>query len=64
MRLPYWSGLWFGTFPTWEGMLLQLSALVFVIGSYVLLEVLRARRRNRVRTADEKNLSPERELVS
>lgn len=64
LRLPDWSGLWLGTFPTWEGMLLQLSALVLVIGSYVLLEVLRARRRNRVRRTDEKALSPERELVS
>ena len=60
LRLPYWSGLWFGTFPTWEGVLLHLSALVFVVGSYVLLEVLRARRRNRLRTGSEKTVRIER----
>ena len=60
LRLPAWSGLWFGTFPTWQGMLLQLSALVFVIGSYVLLEVLRARRRSRPRTSDGKVVELER----
>ena len=27
LRLPYWSGVWFGVYPTWEGVLLQLSAL-------------------------------------
>ena len=47
LRLPYWSGVWFGLYPTWEGMLLQLSAFVFVIGSYVAAEAVRKRRRNR-----------------
>ena len=47
LRLPYWSGLWFGVYPTWEGILLQLSAFVFVIGSYLAAEALRKRRRNR-----------------
>ena len=60
LRLPFWSGLWFATFPTWEGVLLHLSALVFVVGSYVLLEVLRARRRNRLRTGSEKTVRLER----
>ena len=26
--LPYWAGLWFGVFPTWEGLLPQAAALV------------------------------------
>ena len=47
LRLPYWSGVWFGLYPTWEGVLLQLSAFVFVIGSYVAAEAVRKRRRNR-----------------
>ena len=38
LRLPYWSGVWFGVYPTWEGVLLQLSAFVFVIGSYLAAE--------------------------
>ena len=47
LRLPYWSGVWFGVYPTWEGVLLQLSAFVFVIGSYLAAEAVRKRRRNR-----------------
>jgi high-affinity iron transporter len=47
LRTPYWSGLWFGLYPTWEGVLLQLAAFLFVIGSYVAAEALRKRRRNR-----------------
>ena len=39
--------MWFGLYPTSEGMLLQLSAFVFVIGSYVAAEAVRKRRRNR-----------------
>jgi high-affinity iron transporter len=46
LRLPYWSGVWFGVYPTWEGVLLQLAAFVFVIGSYLGAEALRKRRRN------------------
>ena len=28
--IPYWAGLWFGVFPTWETLLAQVGALVFV----------------------------------
>ncbi len=45
LRLPYWAGLWFGVFPTWEGVVAQLGAAAFVIGSYFGAEWLRARRR-------------------
>ena len=44
-QLPYWAGLWFGVFPTWEGIGAQLGAAAFVIGSYAGAEWLRARRR-------------------
>ena len=30
LRLPYWAGLWFGLFPTWEGAAAQLGAVAFV----------------------------------
>ena len=46
LRLPYWAGLWFGIFPTWEGIAAQVGAAAFVIGSYAGAEWLRARRRN------------------
>jgi high-affinity iron transporter len=45
IRLPYWAGLWFGVFPTWEGVAAQVGAAVFVLGSYVGAEWLRSRRR-------------------
>jgi len=38
MHLPYWTGIWFGFYPTWEGILFQLAAATFVIGSYYLAE--------------------------
>ena len=43
LALPYWMGLWFGTYATWEGMLLQGAAAAFVIGSYVTAEALTKR---------------------
>jgi high-affinity iron transporter len=35
---PAWMGLWFGTFATWEGVLLPALAVGAVIGSYFLAE--------------------------
>jgi high-affinity iron transporter len=51
LTLPYWTGAWLGVFPTWEGLLLQCAAVVFVLGSYVAAEALRARRRARILAA-------------
>ena len=48
LRLPYWAGLWFGVFPTWEGAVAQLGAAGFVVASYVGAEWLRSRRRRAV----------------
>jgi len=48
LRLPYWAGLWLGIFPTWEGLLAQGAAIVFVLGSYFAAEHLRARRRRAI----------------
>jgi high-affinity iron transporter len=44
LMLPYWTGLWFGLFATWEGVGLQVAAAVFVLGSYLLAEQLQHRR--------------------
>ncbi len=43
---PYWLGVWFGVYPTWETIGAQIAAAVFVIGSYfVAKEVKRPGRR-------------------
>ena len=63
LRLPYWSGVWFGVYPTWEGVLLQLSAFVFVIGSYLAAEALRKRRRNKAFTRSTVLAEPVRDRV-
>ena len=49
LDIPYWMGLWFGLFPTWEGIGGQVAAAVFVIGSYYLAEFFRHRERNQQR---------------
>jgi len=38
LELPYWAGMWFGLYGTWEGIGLQIGAAAFVIGSYLLAE--------------------------
>jgi high-affinity iron transporter len=48
LQLPYWAGLWLGIFPTWEGLVAQGAAIVVVLGSYVLAEQLRKRRRRAI----------------
>jgi high-affinity iron transporter len=45
VELPYWTGIWLGLFPTVETMLAQLGGGVFVIGSYLVAERLKHRRR-------------------
>jgi high-affinity iron transporter len=45
LELPYWTGLWFGLYATWEGLALQAVAAVFVLGSYFLAEYLKGRSR-------------------
>jgi high-affinity iron transporter len=45
LELPYWTGFWFGLYPTWEGIGLQIAAAAFVIGSYYFAEYLQRQRR-------------------
>ncbi len=54
VRLPYWAGSWFGVFPTWQGIGAQAFAVTVVLGSYVLSEQLRSRRRRHVLTVSAK----------
>ena len=48
LQLPYWAGLWLGIFPTWEGLLAQGAATVFVLGSYFAAEQVRKRKRRAI----------------
>ena len=48
VQLPYWAGTWLGIYPTWQGVLGQIGAATFVVGSYLAAEHVRARRRRRV----------------
>jgi len=44
LTAPYWLGMWFGIYATWQGLALQSAAAVFVIGSYYLAEWVTHRR--------------------
>jgi high-affinity iron transporter len=57
LELPYWAGLWFGMYPTWEGMILQPFGAIFVIGSYFLAKSLQKRQTKR--KAGNRVLQPE-----
>ncbi len=46
-ELPYWLGLWFGVYPTWETIGAQLGSALFVIGSFFLAKELKVRRPQR-----------------
>jgi high-affinity iron transporter len=43
LELPYWFGMWFGVYATWEGLALQAAAGALTIGSYFLAEHLNRR---------------------
>ena len=59
LELPYWTGLWLGVFPTWQGVLAQAAAVVFVLGSYFAAEALRKQRREaRLATVSAAGESP------
>ncbi len=45
--VPYWAGLWLGIFPTWETLIAQVSAFVFVVGSYFLAQEVKVKRPQR-----------------
>jgi high-affinity iron transporter len=44
---PYWLGVWFGVYPTWETIGAQVVAAVFVIGSYFVAQELKVKRPGR-----------------
>ena len=57
---PYWLGVWMGAYATWEGVILQAVAVIFVIGSYFVAEWQHERSiRQRVAASEAMNASPE-----
>jgi high-affinity iron transporter len=63
--VPYWAGLWFGVFPTWETVGAQIAAFAFVVGSYFLAQEVKVRgpRRRRARGTEPSGSEAEREPV-
>jgi high-affinity iron transporter len=59
-NIPFWLGTWFGVYPTWEGIALQLASAVFVIGSYYLAEGMRKQRISSLSTRASVSSSAER----
>ena len=51
VELPYWAGVWLGTYPTFQGLTAQLAAATFVVGSYFAAEAVRRRKRARILAA-------------
>lgn len=47
--VPLWANRWFGLYATWQGLALQLSAFVFVVGSYWLAREVQVKRPSRRR---------------
>lgn len=44
LDVPYWLGMWFGVFPTWETIGAQVAAFAFVVGSYYAAEYVRIKK--------------------
>ncbi len=54
---PYWAGLWFGLYPTWQGVGGQVMAGAFVLGSYYAAEWFQQRRRKQAGRQREVSLN-------
>jgi len=56
--LPYWLGLWFGVFPTWDTLAAQLLAAAFVVDSYLLAQEVKVKRPRRPARQGEDAAAP------
>ncbi len=61
---PYWAGTWLGLFPTWEGIVLQFVAGVFVVGSYFVAEHFKKRERQQRRSSADAQAETSGSLVN
>jgi high-affinity iron transporter len=64
LAFPYWSGLWFGTYATLEGIGLQVVSVTFVIGSYFVAEGLKHRELNRKLKLEKPTTNRSESLIS
>jgi high-affinity iron transporter len=53
--IPRWISLWFGVYPTWQGIGLQIGVIVFIAGGYLLAEKLKRRRSRIIQPQPEVN---------
>jgi high-affinity iron transporter len=60
---PYWLGVWFGVYPTWETLGAQLIAGAFVIGSYFVAQEMKVKRPSRRARRREATAQPTQEPV-
>ena len=60
---PYWLGVWFGVYPSWETLGAQIIAAVFVIGSFFVAKELKVKRPGRRAARREAPAQPKREPV-
>jgi len=60
---PYWLGVWFGVYPTWETLGAQLVAAAFVIGSYFVAQEMKVKRPSRRAQRREATAQPTQEPV-
>jgi high-affinity iron transporter len=64
VTFPYWAGLWFGLYATWQGILFQVGAATFVIGSYFAAEKQQQNKRTQSRQTAVKGEQVSSEQVS
>ncbi len=57
VTFPYWAGLWFGLYATWQAVSWQVAAATFVLGSYFGAEWLQKRKRQQLRQPPVKAVS-------
>jgi high-affinity iron transporter len=57
VTFPYWAGLWFGLYATWQAIGWQFAAISFVLGSYFGAEWLQKRKRQQLRQTTVKRVS-------
>jgi high-affinity iron transporter len=63
-RLPTWLGVWFGVHGAWQGVVAQIAALAFVLGSYFLAERQHERARTSAQPSSHRAVMSQNEAVA